>query len=245
MKQIILLISCFITIFSCRRPVNTTANCKKIDSFESKFGVLNLNSLLIGQIVVLDTVNKKATSVLYLEPILADFQPEIVNVKQSISVNRNFDFSFEAGAEKIFDLEVVKAKLANEINKESLLELHGSKVLNLNNPISFLNSTLKIKDFESLNSYGNSSVYFVVGGGIYSDSLKIKLSNGFSNQSNLDVKVGAVTYNISVKCDSNLDLVNSLAFYKPTFFSISPLNEAIPYRGNINLAEYNFNYTTR
>lgn len=221
------------------KDVNTKANCKDLEKYQSSFGVFNAPHFVLGQVIELDKDAKQGQTISIIRP-----QPnEIMEEPRPVG-----ETSIISNAEFVISTDIKlpssdEANLKSQIQNNTLFVLKNSRRENLIDAAALVDRNPRVKgDIKGAQSNG----IFIVSGLLYADGLNFKLKDARETNEGVQLlKLSNFNVHVRYECQGSLQVSadQGALFFKATFLKYNPSSRRIEtdLSEAVDLREYNFN----
>lgn len=234
-----LVIIAIVTFQSCKSN-RASVSCTNIEKFQSNTGVINIPKFVLGKVIILDTVNKKATSILN---ILID--PNKVSVSEPIDTTEVLTktaFITNLSGRVSRASQDIKAKVQTAITNNTTFFLTNSFRKDIVNPALAINESSSFQTIKNAVQNNRNLVPMIVSGIIYADKFRFKLKKGTNVDADASiVSVGEFKVEVKYDCEGSIKIDSKQGgiFFKGTFFKLSSSGEQLVFTSsNIDFTEY-------
>lgn len=224
--------------FSGCKPKSSlaTLQCKKIETYESDAGWLNLNGSELGHVLAIDTNDPKNMTGVYVGELILkeeDFATpgkKIPEKKLNLEVQYEINFTGDISPKKMTTpedqkkLSALETEIKNIAKKEAHLVLKNSQEQRLRLPLQTIKNA--DDDFQkTLKDYADDPevdyVFYVVSALTTADHFTINQGNIDSLANNTTIgKIANLKLTVNNQCNASIDIDGGAPFFKPSFFNI-------------------------
>jgi|ERR1043166_546210 hypothetical protein len=226
-------------MFLPNKDVNTKANCKDLEKYQSSFGVFNAPHFVLGQVIELNKDSKQAQFI----GVIPHQPNEIMEEPRSVG-----ETSIISNAEFVISTDIKlpssdEANLKSQIQNNTLFVLRNSRRTNLLDAAALVDRNPRVK--EHIAGGQSNAIFLIVSALLYADGLNFKLKDARETNEGVQLlKVSNFTIHVKYECQGSLQVRadQGSLFFKATFLKYNPSSRKIEtdLSEAVDLRDYNF-----